>query len=95
MDSKTVTLEIADDGTLTIPVDLVRALRLSPRQTIEVETRDDALVLVPSLQRTSVQARKERLDRIGRLLRTALADVEWFEIEAGRRDRNPRLLLSA
>ena len=87
MDSKMVTLEIADDGTLIIPVDLVRALRLTPRQTIKVETRDDALLLVPSLRPGSVQARKERLYRIGRLLRTALADVEWSEIEAGRRDR--------
>ena len=87
MDSKTVTLEIAKDGTLIIPVDLVRALRLSARQTITVETREDALVLVPSLRPGSVQARKERLDRIGYLLRTALADVKWSEIEAGRRDR--------
>jgi len=87
MNTKTVALEIADDGTLTIPVDLVRALRLSPRQTIIVETREDALLLVPSLRPGSVQARKERLDRIGHLLRTVLADVEWSEIEAGRRDR--------
>ena len=87
MDSKTVTLEIAKDGTLIIPADLVRALRLSARQTITVETREDALVLVPSLRPGSVQARKERLDRIGYLLRTALADVKWSEIEAGRRDR--------
>jgi antitoxin component of MazEF toxin-antitoxin module len=88
MDMKTVTLEIANDGTLIIPVDVVRALRLSPRQTITVETREDALVvLAPSLRPGSVEARKERLDRIGHLLRTALADVEWSEIEAGRRDR--------
>lgn len=79
MKTRTVTLEIADDGTLTIPVNLLRALRLSPRQTITVETREDTIVLVPS--------RQERLDRIGRLLRTALADVEWSEIEAGRHDR--------
>ena len=79
MDKKTVTLEVADDGTLTIPVDLIRALRLSPRQTITVEAREDVLVLVPS--------RQERLDRIGHLLRSALAGVEWSEIEAGRRDR--------
>lgn len=79
MNTKTVTLEVADDGTLTIPVDLIRALRLSPRQTITVEAQEDTLVLVPS--------RKERLDRIGHLLRAALAGVEWSEIEAGRRDR--------
>jgi bifunctional DNA-binding transcriptional regulator/antitoxin component of YhaV-PrlF toxin-antitoxin module len=84
MNSKTVTLEIVKDGTLVIPVDLVRALRLSPRQTITVETREDALVFVPSLRSGSVQARKERLDRIGCLLRTALADVEWSGIEARR-----------
>jgi bifunctional DNA-binding transcriptional regulator/antitoxin component of YhaV-PrlF toxin-antitoxin module len=77
--TRIITLEIADDGTLTIPVKLLRALRLSPRQTITVETREDTIVLVPS--------REERLDRIGRLLRTALAGVEWSEIEAGRHDR--------
>jgi len=87
MDSKMVTLEIANDGTLIIPVDLVRTLRLSPRQTITVEAREDALVLVPSLRPSSVQARQERLERIGYLLRTALAGVQWSEIEAGRRDR--------
>ena len=79
MNTKAITLEVADDGTLTIPADLTRALRLSPRQTIRVETREDTLVLVPS--------RKERLDRIGHLLRTALADVKWSEIEAGRHNR--------
>jgi len=87
MDSKMVTLEIADDGRLIIPVDLVRALRLLPRQTITVQTREDALVLVPSLRSASVQARKQRLEQIGHLLRAALAGVEWSEIEAGRRDR--------
>ena len=80
MKTKTVTLEVANDGTLTIPVDLVRALRLSPRQAITVEAQEDTLVLMPS-------HRKERLDRIGYLLRTALAGVEWSEIEGGRRDR--------
>jgi antitoxin component of MazEF toxin-antitoxin module len=82
-----MTLEVADDGTLAIPVDLIRALRLSPRQTVTIEAQDDILVLEPSLRLGSVQARKERMDRIGHLLRTALAGVEWSEIEAGRRDR--------
>jgi bifunctional DNA-binding transcriptional regulator/antitoxin component of YhaV-PrlF toxin-antitoxin module len=79
MDTKRLTIEIADDGTLVIPVDLVRVLGLSPRQTITVEIRADRLVLIPS--------QKEQLDRIGRLLRDALKGVEWFEIEAGRQNR--------
>ena len=87
MNMKTVTLDIADDGTVTLPVDLVRALRLLPRQTITVQAREDALVLVPSLRSASVKARKQRLEKIGHLLRAALAGVEWSEIEAGRRDR--------
>jgi antitoxin component of MazEF toxin-antitoxin module len=79
MNAKRVTLQVDDDGTLTLPVDLIRALRLSPRQTITVEARQDTLVLTPS--------RQERLDRIGHLLSAALAGVEWPEIEAERRDR--------
>ena len=61
MNTKITTLEIADDGTVTIPVDLVRALRLSPRQTITVETQEDALVLVPSLRPGSVQGSRSSL----------------------------------
>jgi bifunctional DNA-binding transcriptional regulator/antitoxin component of YhaV-PrlF toxin-antitoxin module len=79
VDTKTLTVEIAEDGTLVIPVDLVRALGLSPHQTITLETRADRLVLVP--------CEKERLDRIGHLLRDALKGVEWSEVEAGRQDR--------
>ena len=87
MSAKAITLEIADDGTLTIPCDLVRSLRLLPRQTITVQAQEDALVFVRSFRPRSVQARKARLDRIGNLLRAALADVEWSEIEAERCDR--------
>lgn len=79
MNTKTMILEVADDGTLTIPFDLIHALRLSPRQPVKVEAREGTLVLEPS--------RKERLGRIGQLLHTALAGVEWSEIEAGRHDR--------
>jgi len=96
MSTRAMTLEVADDGTLTIPVDLIRMLRLSPRQTITIEAREDAIVLVPLPQRrvhrnaskpVSMRSRQERLVRIGHLLRTALAGVEWAEIESGRRSR--------
>lgn len=79
MNGRAMTLQVADDGTLTIPADLACALRLVPRQTVTIEARDDVLVLEPS--------RQERLDRIGHLLRSALVGIEWSEIEAGRRDR--------
>ena len=69
-----VTLEVANDGTLTIPADLTRMLQLSPRQTVTVEARESILVLKPS--------RKERLTRIKELLRTTLAGVQWSDIEA-------------
>ena len=87
MSAKTITLEIADDGTLTIPFDLVRSLRLLPSQTIKVQVQEDTLVFVRPPRPRSVQARKACLGRIGSLLRAALADVEWSDIEAGRRDR--------
>ena len=79
MNANTFTLKVAADGTVTVPVDLVRAVGLWPRQTIIVEARKESLVLVPS--------RTERLNRIGQLLRAALAGIEWTDIEAGRRDR--------
>ncbi len=79
MNAKIATLRVAPDGTLTIPGHVIHELQLSPDQTITVEKREDTLVLIPR--------REARLDRIGRLLRTALTDVEWSEVEAGRRDR--------
>ena len=79
MSKNVKTLEVSDDGTITIPVDLVRTLGLSPHQSITVETRPESLVLLPT--------RQERLDRIGELLRSALKGVDESEIEAGRNER--------
>lgn len=79
MNFKTATLEVGHDGTLTIPDHILHELRLAPHQTVTVEVREDSLVLT--------HPREERLNRIGHLLRTALSDVEWSEIEVGRRDR--------
>jgi antitoxin component of MazEF toxin-antitoxin module len=79
MTTKTISLRIADDGTVTIPDDLIRNLRLSPHQTVTVEVSQDAIVLAPS----GVQ----RFEQIGRLLQTALSGAEWSEIEEDRRDR--------
>lgn len=79
MNKSVKTLAVSDDGTITIPVELVNTLGLSPHQTITVETRADSLVLLPT--------RQERLDRIGELLRSALKGVDESEIEAGRNDR--------
>jgi antitoxin component of MazEF toxin-antitoxin module len=76
---KVVTLEIANDGTLTIPADLTRVLQLSPHQTVTVEAQENILILKPS--------RKERLNRIKELLRTTLAGVKWSDIEAQRQNR--------
>jgi antitoxin component of MazEF toxin-antitoxin module len=77
--TKNIVLEVADDGTVTIPSDLTHALRLSPHQTVTAEVRDDTLIVKPSP--------KQRMDRIGHLLRATLAGVEWSEIEAERQDR--------
>ena len=76
---KVVTLEVANDGTLTIPADLTRMLQLSPHQTVVVEAQENILVLKPS--------RKQRLNRIRELLRTTLTGVEWSEVEAQRQNR--------
>jgi antitoxin component of MazEF toxin-antitoxin module len=79
MSTNVTTLDVADDGTITIPVDLVRAMGLNPRQTVTVEAHPESLVLMPT--------RQDRLNRIGQLLRTALSGLEQSEIEAGRGDR--------
>jgi antitoxin component of MazEF toxin-antitoxin module len=79
MATKTMLLEVADDGTLTIPDHVIRTLQLLPGQTIIVEVRENTLVITPSHQ--------ENLNRIGELLRDALAGVEWSEVEAERQDR--------
>ncbi len=76
---KTVTLEVADDGTLTLPRELIQALQLLPHQTVVAEARQDALVVKPS--------RQECLDQIGRILSSTLAGVAWADIEAARHDR--------
>lgn len=79
MNTKIATLKVAPDGTLTIPGDIIQELELSPDQTVTIERREDTLILIPP--------REARLKRIGDLLRTALADVEWSTVESGRRDR--------
>ena len=76
MSATELTLEIATDGTLTIPAAVTRALGLSPRQTITIEARAGEVLL-----RTS---REERLERVGDLLRFALTGVSWSDIEAAR-----------
>jgi len=79
MEARTLTVRVADDGTVTIPHQLVRLLRLAPRQTITIEAREGSIVLMPS--------QKDKLEQAGRMLREALAGVEWNEIETGREDR--------
>ena len=79
MEARTLTVRVADDGTVTIPDQLVRLLRLAPRQTITIEAREGSIVLMPS--------QKEKLEQAGRMLREALAGVEWNEFETGREDR--------
>lgn len=79
MNREAATLQIAEDGTRTIPANLTRTLRPFPRQTVAIKVRDDTLVLEPS--------RRDCLSQIGHLLRSALADVEWPEIKDGRRNR--------
>lgn len=79
MSAEAVTLHVADDGSLTIPAELLQTLKVSPQQTIKVEARENTLVISPAYQ--------ERLDRIGQLLRDTLTDVQWNEVEAEREDR--------
>lgn len=77
--TKPITLRVSESGTIVIPTSITRALNLSPHQTIILETRDNTLIFSPTPS--------DNLNRIGELLRYALADAEWENIEASREDR--------
>ena len=74
-----ITLQINKRGSLTIPPHVVKALGFSPEQVLVLRKDRDGIRMEP--------IHRERLERIGELVRTALADVQWDEIEAGRTDR--------
>ena len=79
MDTKLATVEVADDGTVVLPADVVRTMSLSPHQTLVIEEQHGTLVLKPT--------GRESLERIRKLVSAALSGVEWSEIEATRTDR--------
>lgn len=72
-------IQVADEGHLLIPAEIVVALGLRPHESVTLQKRGDNVVLQPS--------RRERLERMGELLRLALAGVDPAEIKAGRTDR--------
>jgi antitoxin component of MazEF toxin-antitoxin module len=74
-----ITVRVAEDGTITVPDQVVRMLRLLPRQAVTIVARGESIVLSPSPG--------EKLKEAGRMLRETLAGVEWHEIEAGREER--------
>ena len=80
---RTVKVKVAEDGTLTIPSELVAELGVEPLGEVEVTVRDSSLLLKKSL---SPQEEREMWERLEQLLREGLAGADWEEIHAGRED---------
>jgi antitoxin component of MazEF toxin-antitoxin module len=74
-----VTLQVKKNGALTIPPRVMKACGFSPEQILVLRKDHDGIRLDP--------IHRERLERIGELLGTALKGVTWNDIEAGRKDR--------
>jgi len=74
-----IVIEVADEGHLLIPAEIAAALGLQPHELVTLKKQGVSILLQP--------ARRERLERIGELLRLALTGVDPAEIRTGRIDR--------
>lgn len=66
-------VEIAQDGSLNLPADLLKCLKLLPGDEVRVTETDGALVLVPSP--LSVTELAERIDRARRAAGLDIEDL--------------------
>ena len=73
-----ITLEVAENGTLTIPAEMLEKVHAKPHQPVVVKIIEDHLIVETT--------ERERLEEISELLREILAGATWSEIEEGRRD---------
>jgi antitoxin component of MazEF toxin-antitoxin module len=74
-----ITLEVAENGTLTIPAEILQKVHAKPHQPVVVKVIEDHL--------TVETTERERLAEISELLHEILAGATWSEIKEGRRDR--------
>lgn len=74
-----ISLEVAANGTLTIPAEILEKVHAKPHQPVVVRVMQDHL--------TVETTERERLAQISDLLREILAGATWSEIADGRRDR--------
>jgi bifunctional DNA-binding transcriptional regulator/antitoxin component of YhaV-PrlF toxin-antitoxin module len=74
-----VTLKVAENGTLTIPAEILQKVHAKPRQPVVVKVVEDHL--------TVEMSEHERLAQISEFLHEILEGVTWPEIKEGRRDR--------
>lgn len=72
-------IQVNDEGSITIPAQIVAAWGIAPREKMIIERREDNIILYPS--------RRRRLERVEELLSIALHGVKPIEIEEGRQDR--------
>jgi len=74
-----ITLEVAENGTLIIPAEILQKVHAKPHQSVVVKVVQDHL--------TVEMTERERLTQISEFLHEILQGVTWSEIEEGRRDR--------
>lgn len=74
-----ITLEVAENGTLTIPAEILQKVHAKPHQPVVVKVVQDHLTIEMS--------ERERLAEISEFLHEILQGVTWSEIKEGRRDR--------
>jgi antitoxin component of MazEF toxin-antitoxin module len=74
-----ITLAVTENGTLTIPAEILEKVHAKPHQPVVVKVVEDHLTVETS--------ERERLAEIGQLMREILAGATWSEFEEGRRDR--------
>lgn len=74
-----ITLAVAENGTLTIPAEILEKVHVRPHQPVVVKVVEDHLTVETS--------ERERLAEIGELTREIFGGATWSEFEEGRRDR--------
>ena len=88
--AQTIKVRVAEDGTLTIPPELVAEMGVGPEGEVEVISQNGTLVLRQPREKEETlklsEEERARLRRMQRLLEETFAEADWEEIHAARED---------